>query len=86
MVTWRDVTLSSNEAALSVFDLWFGDAWIEGARVIGNQVAAGSIWNFESFRGRFQQVGVNKLFLSDSRSIPQTETLVWPLASGLLMI
>jgi hypothetical protein len=56
-VTWRDVTLSSNEAALSVFDLWFGDAWIDGARVIGNEVPGGGIWNFESFRGRFQQVG-----------------------------
>jgi len=55
-VTWRNVSLTSNKAALSVFDLWFGDAWVDGARVVGNQVQAGSIWNFESFRGRFQQV------------------------------
>ncbi len=55
-VTWRDVSLTNNSAAFSVFDLWFGDAWIEQAEVIGNQVQSGSIWNFESFRGRFNDV------------------------------
>jgi hypothetical protein len=55
-VTWRGVTLANNSAAFSVFDLWFGDAWIEGADVMGNHVQAGSVWNFESFRGRFQEV------------------------------
>lgn len=55
-VTWKDVTLVNNSAAFSVFDLWFGDAWIEQADVIGNQVQSGSIWNFESFRGRFENV------------------------------
>lgn len=48
--------LVNNSAAFSVFDLWFGDAWIDGSEVIGNQVQTGSIWNFESFRGNFQQV------------------------------
>jgi hypothetical protein len=55
-VTLRDVTLSANEAALSVFDLWFGDAWIDGARLVGNEVSDGGIMNFESFRGHFQEV------------------------------
>jgi hypothetical protein len=55
-MTWRDVTLANNSAAFSVFDLWFGDAWIDGAQVVGNQVQSGSILNFESFRGSFQQV------------------------------
>lgn len=55
-ITWHDVSLANNSAALSVFDLWFGDAWVNGARVLGNQVQGGSVLNFESFRGRFQQV------------------------------
>jgi hypothetical protein len=55
-VTWKEVGLFNNSAAFSVFDLWFGDAWIEYTRVIGNQVQSGSIWNFESFRGRFNNV------------------------------
>jgi hypothetical protein len=55
-VTWKGVTLANNSAAFSVFDLWFGDAWIEGADVMGNHVQAGSVWNFESFRGKFQEV------------------------------
>lgn len=60
-MTWRDVTLANNSAAFSVFDLWFGDAWIDGAQVVGNQVQSGSILNFESFRGSFQQVRVQTL-------------------------
>lgn len=57
-MTWRDVNIVNNSAAFSVFDLWFGDAWIDGAQIVSNQVQSGSILNFESFRGNFQQVEV----------------------------
>lgn len=84
-MTWRDVTLANNSAAFSVFDLWFGDAWIDGAQVVGNQVQSGSILNFESFRGSFQQVRVQTLSgaLSPGSGFSLPLSLLLPAARAL---
>jgi hypothetical protein len=60
-VVFKQFDMSYNNARNSVFDLWYSDLWMTKVVVLGNKVEVGSVLDFESFRGTFDQVGACRI-------------------------
>eukprot|EP00775_Hariotina_reticulata_P009566 gene9566-9729_t len=53
----KGFNMSYNSARNSAFDLWYSDVWVTASVVVKNKVQLGSVLDFESCRGTFDQVG-----------------------------